>query len=72
MASAVLGEIRKAKTIAKASMRAEVARVVVRDTPARLAALATAADDLRDAGRVAALVTEPAEAFSVQVDLAEA
>jgi hypothetical protein len=52
-------------------MRAEVARAVVRDTPARLAALAAAADDVRDAGRVAELVTEDADALSVEVTLAE-
>ena len=43
VAGEVLGEIRKAKTEAKVSMRAEVASVVVRDTPERLAALALAA-----------------------------
>jgi len=70
VAAAVLGEVRKAKTVAQASMRAEVARATVRDTAARLAALAGAADDLRDAGRIADLVTEEAEAFSVEVILA--
>ncbi|MDQ6915932.1 MAG: valine--tRNA ligase, partial [Actinomycetota bacterium] len=35
VAAAVLREVRKAKTLAQASMRAEVARAVVRDTPAR-------------------------------------
>jgi valyl-tRNA synthetase len=76
VAAAVLGEVRKAKTTAKASMRAEVARAVVRDTPARLAALAGAAGDVRDAGRIAELVTEPltgeGDSFSVDVELAEA
>jgi valyl-tRNA synthetase len=71
VAAAVLGEIRKAKTTAKASMRAEVARAVVRDTPARLAALAATAADVRDAGRVAELVTEEAGSFSVEVELAD-
>jgi valyl-tRNA synthetase len=70
VAAAVLGEVRKAKTAAKASMRAEVARAAVRDTPARLAALAQAVDDVRDAGHVAQLVTEEADAFSVDVQLA--
>jgi len=71
VAAAVLSEVRKAKTAAKASMRAEVARAVVRDTPARLAALAQAADDVRDAGRIADLVTQEADALSVEVDLAD-
>ncbi|MDQ6797583.1 MAG: valine--tRNA ligase [Actinomycetota bacterium] len=71
MAAAVLGEIRKAKTSAHVSMRAEVDRVVVRDTPSRLAALAGASADVGDAGRAAAVVTEEAEVFSVEVTLAE-
>jgi valyl-tRNA synthetase len=70
VASAVLGEVRKAKTVAQASMRAEVARAVVRDTPERLALLAAVVDDLRDAGRIAELVTEEADALSVDVELA--
>ncbi len=69
-AAAVLGEIRKAKTTARASMRADVARVVVRDTAQRLAALASAQADVRDAGRVAELVTETADGFAVDVVLA--
>ncbi len=72
VASAVLGEVRKAKTVAQASMRAEVARVVVRDTGPRLAALAAAQDDVCDAGRITDLVTEEADQPSVTVDLAEA
>jgi len=51
-------------------MRAEVARVVVRDTPERLTALAGAADDVRDAGRIAELVTEDSDQPSVTVELA--
>ena len=70
VAAAVLGEIRKAKTAAKASMRADVARVVVRDAAKRLDALAAADRDVRDAGRVAELATEEAGAFSVEVVLA--
>jgi len=71
MAAAVLGEIRKAKTAAHVSMRAEVERLVVRDTPARLESLAGAAADVGEAGRVSALVTEAADGFSVDVTLAE-
>ncbi len=70
VAAAVLGEIRKAKTAAKASMRADVARVVVRDTPERLAALAAAAGDVQMAGRVAELITEASDTLSVEVTLA--
>jgi valyl-tRNA synthetase len=71
VASAVLGEVRKAKTAAKASMRADVARTVVRDSHDRLAALALVEADVRDAGRIAALVTEEADSLSVEVELAE-
>jgi valyl-tRNA synthetase len=70
VAAAVLGEIRKAKTAAKTSMRADVARVVVRDTAERLAALAAAEGDVREAGRVSELATEEAGTFSVEVLLA--
>jgi len=72
VASWVLGEVRKAKTVAQVSMRAEVARVVVRDTADRLAALGAVAGDVRDAGRIADLVTEEAGEPSVTVELAEA
>jgi hypothetical protein len=55
-------------------MRAEVERVVVRDTPERLQALAAAMADLREAGRIAELVTEvvtdEASTPSVEVELA--
>jgi valyl-tRNA synthetase len=70
VAAAVLGEVRKAKTAAKASMRTEVARAVVRDTPDRLAALRRVAADVCDAGRITDLVTEEADSFSVEVELA--
>jgi valyl-tRNA synthetase len=70
VAATVLGEVRKAKTAAKTSMRADVARTVVRDSHDRLAALALVEADVRDAGRIAELVTEEAETFSVEVELA--
>jgi len=60
VAAEVLGRIRKAKSDAKASMRAEVELVVVTDSPARLAALALVEDDVRDAGRVTQLTTSAA------------
>jgi valyl-tRNA synthetase len=69
VASAVLAEVRKAKTAAKASMRADVARTVVRDSHDRLAALAQVEADVRDAGRIAELVAEEAGSFSVEVEL---
>jgi len=71
VASAALAEVRKAKTEAGASLRAEVDAVVVRDTPERLAALGLALDDVRDAAKAASLTTEEGDAFSVSVTLAQ-
>ncbi len=71
VAAEVLGAIRKAKSEAQRSMRADVTRVVVHDTAARLAALAAAVDDVREAGRVAVVETVVAETSSIEVELAE-
>jgi valyl-tRNA synthetase len=57
VASWSLKEIRGAKTRAKRSLRADVERVVVRDTAERLAALARVEHDVREAGNVSALET---------------
>ena len=70
VAAAVLGEIRRAKSEAKRSMRSPVASVTVTDTADRLALLALAAADVRSAGNVASLETVEGEAFSVRVALA--
>jgi valyl-tRNA synthetase len=51
-AADVLSRIRKAKSDAKVSMRADVASVVVTDAPDRLDALRLAQGDVCDAGRV--------------------
>jgi valyl-tRNA synthetase len=66
----VLGQIRRAKTTAKRSMRAAVATLTVADTPERIAALLLAEDDLCDAGGIQALVTVPSDQFAVTVELA--
>ena len=68
-ASQVLGELRKAKTGAKRSMKTPVVRAVVADTPERLAAARAAEGDLREAGVVADLAFEPADTFAVEVEL---
>jgi valyl-tRNA synthetase len=60
VAGAVIADIRRAKSEAKLSMRAEVGSVLVRAGADRLAVLAGVADDLRAAGRVAKLDTEDA------------
>jgi valyl-tRNA synthetase len=71
-AAGVLAEVRRAKTLAKLSLRTEAARVAVSDRPERLAALAEVADDLRRAGRIADLsIGPPADAAAVRVDLAD-
>ncbi|MDA8393585.1 MAG: valine--tRNA ligase [Actinomycetota bacterium] len=71
--SEVLAQVRRAKTAARLSMRAEVRRVLVRDRPDRLAALMQARGDLLDAGSIAEMHTEelgPGEDASVEVELA--
>jgi valyl-tRNA synthetase len=65
-----LSEIRKAKSEAKRSMRTEVERAVVRDTPERIAALRLARGDLCEAGRLRELILEEGGAFAVEVTLA--
>jgi len=70
-AGTVLGRVRKAKSEAKVSMRAAVERVVVRDGAERVALLAQAVADLRNAGVVADLVLEEGEP-AVEVALAPA
>ena len=57
IASEVLGAIRRAKTTAKQSMRADVASVTVTGTPAQLGLVSLVASDLCEAGRVARLDT---------------
>ena len=70
VAGAVLGEIRKAKTEAGVSLRADVESVVVRDTADRLALLEPALGDVKESGNVATLTTEAADTPSVDVTLA--
>jgi valyl-tRNA synthetase len=65
----VLKEVRKAKSEARRPMRAPVARLVVRDLPARLAALQLGLEDLRAAGEAVEAVE--ADEFAVEVELAE-
>src|SRR5438874_4716022 len=70
-AAAVTAEVRRKKTEAKVSLRAEVAKVTVRDTSERLAGLRAAEADITEAGHIAELVTEEAPQASVIVELAE-
>jgi valyl-tRNA synthetase len=58
VAGEVIAAIRRAKSEAKLSMRAEVGSVLVRGDPASLQVLGGVADDVRAAGRVGSLDTE--------------
>jgi len=69
VAADVLTEVRRAKSEAKQSMRADVDRVVVTATAERIAALEQAAQDVQAAGVVAELVTQVGDAFAVEVTL---
>ncbi len=66
-----LREVRKAKSDARAPMRAPVRRVVVRDTAERLAALALGEGDLLAAGAIDELELVEDGEFAVEVELAE-
>ena len=64
--------MRKVKSEATQSMRAEVTRVVVTDTPERLAALdARRAPTCAAPARIAMLDTVAGDAFAVEVELAD-
>jgi len=69
-AAEVLGAVRKVKSEAQRSMRAGVTRVTVTDAATRIAALESAADDVRDAGRIGTLETREGDTFAVDVELA--
>jgi valyl-tRNA synthetase len=74
VASDVLGEIRRAKSEAKRSMRAPVTRAVVRGRAEEVAALRQVEADLREAGTVAELELVEApdlQELSVEVELAD-
>src|SRR5512132_3455352 len=69
-ATAVLTEVRRAKTSAKQSLRTPVVRVEVTDHPDRLAALSEVAGDLRRAGAITDLaLLGPTDTLTVRVQL---
>jgi valyl-tRNA synthetase len=72
-AAAVLGQIRKAKSEAKVSMRAEAARVIVRGPSDAVDAVRRTEDDLRAAGNIAdlTLVLVPGGELATEVTLAD-
>ncbi len=70
--SAVLGDIRKAKSDAKASMRTEVSRAEVHASTEQVALLEGARGDLAAVGRIATLdLVDGAAELTVTVELAE-
>ena len=70
VAAAVLAEVRKAKSEQRRSLRTEVARLSVADTPRRIALLRGAEADLRAAGVLSELSLAEAAEPSVTVELA--
>jgi valyl-tRNA synthetase len=69
-ATAVLTDVRRAKTAAKRSLRTPVARVEVADRPDRLTALSQVIGDLRRAGNITDLtLLPPSETPRVEVHL---
>ena len=70
VASDVLREIRRAKSEAKVGMKAEIETVTVTDSHERIAALEMVVTDVRDTGKVAELIMEPGDEFSVVTVLA--
>jgi valyl-tRNA synthetase len=61
LTAAALGQIRKAKSDRKMSMKAEVPRAEIRATAAELTLVESALPDLRAAGRVAEVILIPVE-----------
>jgi valyl-tRNA synthetase len=71
LAAEVLGQVRRAKTTEKRSMRARVAELTVRGPDDTVAALEAARGDLVDAGGVESLLFVEADELSVAVVLDE-
>jgi valyl-tRNA synthetase len=69
IAAWVLGEVRKAKALAKRSLRTEAERVVVWDTPERLKVLRGVERDVREAGNVASIEYLESDEPAVEVTL---
>ena len=70
VAAWALGEVRKAKALAKRSLRTDVERLVVRDTPERLKILRGVERDVAEAGKVRSVEYVEATEPSVEVELA--
>ncbi len=70
VAAEVLGEIRRAKTEAKVSLRTDVEAATIHDTRDRLSLIELASSDLKDAGRISDLQLTEATDSRVEVSLA--
>jgi valyl-tRNA synthetase len=71
--TAVLTDVRKAKSDAKTSMRTHVVRAAVQGPAEQVRLLQTAKSDLAAAGRIATLeISDGSSELAVQVELAEA
>jgi valyl-tRNA synthetase len=70
LAAWALGEVRKAKALAKRSLRTDVVRLVVRDTPERLKILRGVERDVAEAGKVRSVEYVEATEPTVEVELA--
>src|SRR5439155_309403 len=68
-AAEALTAVRRTKALAKLSLRARVRRVVVRDTPERLAKLALAEADLCEAGNIEKIELVESDDASIEVEL---
>lgn len=69
--SNVLGSVRRAKSDAKVSMRAEVERITVTGTPEELELIKGGAPDLGEAARAGEIVYSEGGEFSVESELAD-
>ncbi len=70
VAGQVLSELRGAKSAAKVSMRAEIERAVITDTPDRLTVLATVQDDVAAAAKVVDWSTAEGDTLAVDTTIA--
>jgi valyl-tRNA synthetase len=71
VAGEVLAQVRKAKSTAKVTMKTPVTKLVVTDTPERLALVSLAQADLTNAGLVQDLVLSEGPEAAVEVTLGE-
>jgi valyl-tRNA synthetase len=69
-ASDALAEVRRVKSDAKRSLRTDVVRATITDTPERLALLRQAEADVRDAGRIQQLDLVEGPELSIDAELA--